>query len=73
MRAIEYMILEILDILNKKYNLVDKTILSTGEFTIVSPGEYHLFEATKDTIAFELYWAKFDADDIVRETQGGTV
>ena len=57
----------------KEYNLVDKTILSTGEFTIVSPGEYHLFEATKDTIAFELYWAKFDADDIVRENQGGTV
>ena len=57
----------------KEYNLVDKTILSTDEFTIVSPGEYHLFEAAKDTIAFELYWAKFDADDIVRENQGGTV
>jgi hypothetical protein len=39
-------------------------------YTKVAPGEYHQFEALKDTVAYELYWAQFDHDDIERETVG---
>lgn len=53
------------------YALVDVTELSAGDFTIVAPGEYHQFEALEDTVAFELYWAQFDHNDIVRESVGG--
>ena len=52
------------------YDLVDETVLSKGQYTKVSPGEYHQFVALEDTIAFELYWAEFDHDDIERETVG---
>jgi mannose-6-phosphate isomerase-like protein (cupin superfamily) len=52
------------------YNLIDETILRDGEYTKVAPGEYHQFEALKDTIAYEIYWAQFDHDDIERETVG---
>jgi len=44
------------------YDLVDETLLKAGE--------YHQFEAVTDCIAFELYWAEFDHDDIARETVG---
>jgi quercetin dioxygenase-like cupin family protein len=53
-----------------KYDLIDETILSPGQYTRVKPGEYHQFEAMEDTIAFELYWANFDHDDIERENVG---
>jgi quercetin dioxygenase-like cupin family protein len=53
-----------------KYNLIDETILTAGQYTKVKPGEYHQFEALEDTVAFELYWAQFDHDDIQRETVG---
>ncbi len=52
------------------YDLVDETILKAGDFCQVKPGEYHQFEAIKDTVAFELYWAEFDHSDIQRETVG---
>lgn len=52
------------------YDLVDETIISAGQYTRVSPGEYHQFEALEDTVAFELYWANFDHEDIERETIG---
>lgn len=52
------------------YDLVDETILDAGQFTQVSPGEYHQFEALEDVVAFELYWAQFDHNDIVRESVG---
>jgi mannose-6-phosphate isomerase-like protein (cupin superfamily) len=54
----------------KDYDLVDETILHPGQYTKVAPGEYHQFEALEDTIAFELYWAEFDHNDIERETAG---
>ena len=56
----------------KDYDLVDETILESGDFTAVGPGEFHQFEALEDTVAFELYWAEFDHDDIERETVGGS-
>jgi quercetin dioxygenase-like cupin family protein len=53
------------------YDLVDTTILGPGEYTVVTPGEYHMFNCLEDCVCFELYWAKFDPDDIERETIGG--
>lgn len=52
------------------YDLIDETELVNGEYTKVGPGEFHQFEALEDTIAFELYWAEFDHDDISRENAG---
>ena len=54
------------------YDLIDKTTIKSGQFHIVPPQEFHQFEAKEDTIAFELYWAGFDPNDIVREDHGGT-
>ena len=54
----------------KDYDLCDETVLQSGDFTTVKPGLYHQFEALENTIAFELYWAEFNHNDIVRETVG---
>lgn len=50
--------------------LVDETILGPGDFTQVAPGKIHQFEGLEDGVAFELYWAEFDHNDIVRRTVG---
>ena len=52
------------------YDLIDETILGPGDFTRVKPGLMHSFEGLEDGIAFELYWAEFNHDDIQRETVG---
>lgn len=52
--------------------LVDETILEAGDFTQVKPGKYHQFEGLEDGVAFELYWAEFSHDDIVRRTIGSS-
>ena len=52
------------------YKLTDETILNAGDFTQIKPGEFHQFEALEDSIAFELYWAEFDHDDIERQSVG---
>lgn len=52
------------------YDLVDETVLTDGMYTKVKPGEFHQFEALADTVAFELYWAEFDHEDIERESVG---
>ena len=49
---------------------IDETHLCAGDFLYVKPTEYHQFEAVVDTIAFELYWAEFNHDDIEREDHG---
>ena len=54
----------------KDYDLVDETILNAGDFTRVKPGVYHQFEGLEDGVAFELYWAEFDHNDIKRESVG---
>jgi len=54
----------------KDYDLVDETILKSGDFTAVKPGLYHSFEGITDGVAFELYWANFSHNDIVRESVG---
>jgi len=50
--------------------LVDETILEAGQFSQVKPGKIHQFEGLEDGVAFELYWAEFSHDDIVRRTIG---
>ena len=51
-------------------DLVDETIVGPGDFTSVQPGYMHQFEGIEDGVAFELYWAEFNHDDIQRETVG---
>ena len=54
----------------KDYDLVDETILGPGDFTSVKPGLYHTFEGIESGVAFELYWANFQHNDIHRESAG---
>ena len=54
----------------RDYDLIDETILGPGDFTRVKPGLMHSFEGLEDGVAFELYWAEFNHDDIQRETVG---
>lgn len=53
--------------------LVDETILKAGDFTQVKPGLVHQFEGIEDGVAFELYWAEFNHNDIERRTVGTNV
>jgi len=57
----------------KDYDLVDETILNPGDFMRVKPGVFHQFIGLEDGVAFELYWAEFDHNDIKRETIGSKV
>ena len=61
----------VVKVYQEDYDLVDETSLGPGDFMQVKPGLYHSFHAVTDTIAFELYWAEFNHDDIVRESVGG--
>ncbi len=54
----------------KDYSLIDITELGPGQYTKVMPGLYHKFECIEDGIAFELYWAEFNHNDIEREDVG---
>ena len=54
----------------KQEGLIDETILNAGDFTRVKPGLFHEFIGLEDGVAFELYWAEFDHNDIERESQG---
>ena len=50
--------------------LVDETVLEAGDFTQVKPGLIHQFEGVEDGVAFTLYWAEFNHNDIVCRTVG---
>jgi quercetin dioxygenase-like cupin family protein len=52
-------------------NIIDKTILCSGDQTIVPPSVSHQFFALEDTIAYEIYSVSLDTNDIIRETFGG--
>jgi len=54
----------------KDYDLVDETILYEGDYTKVKPGLYHQFECLESGVAYELYWAELNTNDIKRETVG---
>ena len=59
----------------KDYDLVDVTRLKAGDFTTVEPGLLHDFEVENGTPCefLEIYYLEPLADDIIRETVGGTV
>jgi hypothetical protein len=44
--------------------------LNAGDFMRVKPGVFHQFIGVEDGVAFELYWAEFDHNDIKRESVG---
>lgn len=50
--------------------LCDQTVLRAGDYYKVPPGLWHQFVGVEDGVAFELYWAEFNGNDIVRRTQG---
>lgn len=52
------------------YDLIDETIIKAGQYTKVKPGLYHQFECIESGVAYELYWAEFNHNDIERETTG---
>jgi len=58
---------------NDQEGLIDETILTSGDFTVVKPGMVHQFEGIEDGVAFELYWAEFDHNDIVRRSVGSAI
>jgi len=55
----------------KSYDLVDVTVLHSGDMSIVPAGEPHMFKAITPVEALEIYWAELDHDDIQRDTVGG--
>lgn len=54
----------------REYDLVDETVLYAGDYHKVKPGLYHQFECLQAGVAYELYWAEFNHNDIQRETVG---
>jgi mannose-6-phosphate isomerase-like protein (cupin superfamily) len=60
-----------------EYDLVDRTVLRCGDMSLVRPGLYHQFKGCSSdglaTVAFELYFANFQHDDIIRESVGKLV
>jgi mannose-6-phosphate isomerase-like protein (cupin superfamily) len=54
----------------RDYDLVDETVVGPNQYTKVKPGLYHQFECLESGVAYELYWAEFNHNDIVRETVG---
>lgn len=62
----------LLRVWQRDYDLVDTTVLNAGDYSKVKPGLYHQFECLVDGVAYELYWAEFNHNDIVRETVGHT-
>lgn len=54
------------------YNLVDETILSSGDICIVPPGELHRFVGIEDGAAYELYWTELNPNDIIRYDVGSS-
>tara|TARA_R100000951_G_scaffold12719_1_gene10202 strand:+ start:1833 stop:2321 length:489 start_codon:yes stop_codon:yes gene_type:complete len=54
----------------RDYDLVDETIVEAGDYHKVKPGLYHQFECIESGVAFELYWAEFNHNDIERENVG---
>jgi quercetin dioxygenase-like cupin family protein len=56
------------------YKLVDKTILTDGQSTIIMPEEYHYFEILEGgTICYEIYWVEINPEDIIRKDHGSLI
>lgn len=61
-----------IEVWQKDYDLIDKTLVESGEKTVVPPGLWHRFRALEDTVCFEIYYTELDPKDIEREDHGGT-
>jgi mannose-6-phosphate isomerase-like protein (cupin superfamily) len=54
------------------YDLIDRTVLTKGDFTTVQPGEYHRFIAgTEGAEVLEIYHLEPLSEDIMRKDKGG--
>lgn len=62
----------VIEVHKNDYELVDYTVLQSGDRTEVSGGEEHRFIALKDTVALEWYWENKNPEDkdIERSTVG---
>jgi quercetin dioxygenase-like cupin family protein len=55
----------------KEYNLIDETVLTTGEMCSVPPGNWHKFIGIEDSIVYEIYFiSELNSNDIIREDVG---
>lgn len=54
-------------------NDCNEIALDPGDFCKIPPGVFHQFEGISKGVAFEIYWAEFDANDIERRTLGSKV
>jgi len=61
-----------LTIWQNDYDLIDKTILKSGEYLTIKPELYHSFHAILDSIVYEIYYSKIDDNDIIRTNCGYT-
>lgn len=52
------------------YNLVDETILTTGEMCSIKPGNFHEFHGLENSIVYEIYYVELSTQDIIRENTG---
>jgi quercetin dioxygenase-like cupin family protein len=52
------------------YNLVDETVLVSGEIATIPPKTYHRFIGLEDSIVYEIYYVELDNNDIIREDTG---
>ncbi len=61
-----------IEIHKNSYDLVDNTFLKEGDFTTVTPGEYHRFIAgPTGAKALEIYHLEPLSEDIMRKDKGG--
>ena len=61
---------EFFQLVHYEYHDVLDPVLNPGDFMRVKPGVFHQFVGMEDGVAFELYWAEFDHNDIKRESVG---
>lgn len=62
----------VVEVRKKDYDLVDKTELYAGDFTVVPPGEEHRFICMSDAKVLELYFPEpLGSKDIIRSSIGG--
>lgn len=53
-----------------EYDLIDETILDSGQMCVVSPGTYHEFHGLENSIVYEIYFVELNSNDIIRENTG---
>jgi hypothetical protein len=52
------------------YDLIDDTILYSGDMCSIKPGTYHEFHGLADSVVYEIYYTELLNEDIVRENTG---